>query len=66
MTRGADGIAEGLPLPEAAAEVPIPKFRPENLHIVFAGGGAGLFSTILGGWLTGPEGSQPVSRPIGS
>jgi hypothetical protein len=66
MTRGAGGIAEGLPLPEAAAEVPIPKFRPENLHIVFAGGGAGLFSTILGGWLTGPEGSQPVCREIGS
>jgi hypothetical protein len=65
-TRGADGIAEGLPLPAEAAEASIPKFRPGNLQIAHAGGGAGLFSVILGGWLTGPEGSLPVAVEIGS
>ncbi|MFP8873209.1 MAG: thioredoxin, partial [Myxococcota bacterium] len=64
LTRGAGGIAEGLPLPEAMADTPLPKFRPGNLHLVFAGSGAGLFSTIIGGWLTGPEGSQIVSKEI--
>ena len=66
LTRGAKGITEGLPLPEAMAETPLPKFRPGNLHLVFAGSGAGLFSTIIGGWLTGPEGSQIVSKEIRS
>jgi len=66
LTRGAGGIAEGLPLPEAMADTPLPKFRPGNLHLVFAGSGAGLFSTVIGGWLTGPEGSQIVSKEIGS
>ena len=64
ITRGFMGISEGLPLPEAMAETPLPKFRPGNLHLVFAGSGAGLFSTIIGGWLTGPEGSQIVSKEI--
>ena len=66
MMRGADGIAEGMPLPESAAEAPIPKFLPQNLHLVHAGGGAGLFSMVLGGWLTGPAGSQVVSKEIGT
>ena len=65
MTRGADGIAEGLPLPPAMAEAQIPKFRPGHLHVAFAGGGAGLFSVIFGGWLTGPEGSELVTKEIG-
>jgi hypothetical protein len=64
MMRGAGGIAEGLPLPEQAKESAIPKFLPGHLHIVFAGSGAGLFSTILGGWLTGPTGSQLVTKEI--
>jgi len=64
VTRGAGGMAEGLPLPPEAADTPIPKFRSQNLHIVYAGGGAGLFSTIIGGWLTGPEGSQVVVKEI--
>jgi len=64
LMRGAGGIAEGLPLPESAAAVPLPKFRPENLHVVFAGSGAGLFSAVIEGWLTGPEGSQVVTKEI--
>ncbi|MEE2702990.1 MAG: thioredoxin family protein [Myxococcota bacterium] len=64
MMRGADGIAEGLPLPEAMRDAQIPKFRPGHLHVAFAGGAAGLFSVIIGGWLTGPEGSQVVTKEV--
>ena len=64
LARGAGGIAEGLPLPEQAKASPIPKFLPGNLRIVHAGSGAGLFSAILGGWLTGPSGSQMVTKEI--
>ncbi len=32
--------------------------------LVHAGGGAGLFSALLPGWVGGPEGSQPVTRSI--
>jgi hypothetical protein len=64
--RGTDGIAEGLPLPEAALDQPFPKFRPGGILIVHCGGGAGLFSTIIGGWVTGAQGSQAVVREIRS
>jgi hypothetical protein len=64
LARGAGGIAEGLPLPPQALASPVPKFLPGNLRIVHAGSGAGLFSAILGGWLTGPAGSQMVTREI--
>lgn len=65
MIRGAGGIAEGLP---AHLEgVDIPKFRPGALNIVYAGGGAGLFSAIIPGWLaSGEMGSSPVTRVIGN
>ena len=66
VTRGAGGIAEGLPLPPAAKDTPIPKFRTGALHVVHAGGGAGLFSVIIGGWVRGAEGSQIVCREIGT
>ena len=62
--RGAGGIAEGMP--PHMAEGSIPKFRPGGLLIVHAGGTAGLFSAIIGGWVSGPAGSQPVTRPIDS
>jgi hypothetical protein len=46
-------------------EQPIPKFQsPQNIHIVTAGGDAGKFSAIFGGWVSGPTGSMPVSRKI--
>lgn len=64
VARGAGGIAEGMPLPEQAMDAEIPKFLPGNLRIVHAGSGAGLFSAILGGWLTGPTGSQMVTKEI--
>ncbi len=62
MVRGVDGIDEGLPA--AFADSQIPKFRPTGLHIVHAGGDAGMFSAILGGWVAGAKGSEPVTVPI--
>ncbi|MEM7338641.1 MAG: thioredoxin family protein [Actinomycetota bacterium] len=62
ILQGADGIAEGLPAAFAGATVP--KFRPGGLQIVHAGGEAGLFSAVLGGWVGGAKGSVPVTRPI--
>jgi hypothetical protein len=62
IVRGAGGIAEGVP--EAFKEATLPKFRDGGLLIVHAGGGAGLFSAIIGGWASGPVGSQAVTREI--
>jgi hypothetical protein len=64
LARGAGGIAEGIPLPAAAQRQALPKFRPGGLLIVHAGGPAGLFSAVIGGWASGATGSQPVLREI--
>jgi hypothetical protein len=63
LVRGADGIEEGLP--EGFAGTAIPKFAPDGILIVHAGGKAGLFSAIIGGWANGATGSRPVTRAIG-
>ena len=42
----------------------IPKFAPGDLLVVRAGSNAGLFSTIIQGWGSGPKGSQPVTREV--
>ena len=63
LIRGANDIAEGLP--EHLKDVTVPKFRPGGLHIVRAGGKAGMFSAIIGGWVaSGPIGSQAVTKEI--
>ena len=62
LVRGADGIAEGIP--EHLAGATLPKFRPGGLVITYAGGGAGLFSAIIGGWASGDVGSSPVTREV--
>lgn len=63
LIRGAHGIAEGMPGQFADAE--LTKFRPDGLLIVHAGGQAGMFSAIIGGWLAGgPLGSQPVTVEV--
>ena len=65
LLRGAGGCAEGLP--EASFpnhDVKVPKFRPDGLLFVHAGGRAGLFSAIVGGWINGAGGSQPVTRVV--
>jgi hypothetical protein len=64
MVRGTGGIAEGIP--EAMAGATIPKFAPDGLWFVHAGGPAGLFSAILPGWSNGPGGSQMVTKEIGT
>ncbi len=62
FVRGAGGIAEGLP--EHLVDATLPKFRPDGILIVHCGGGAGLFSAMIGGWVNGEMGSQPVLREI--
>ncbi len=64
MVRGALGCAEGMP--ESLAEADIPKYTPDGLLIVHAGGGAGLFSAVIGGWVRGEIGSTPVTREVGT
>ena len=52
------------PAPEQL-EQRIAKFRkPENINIIVAGGEAGKFSSVIGGWFSGPMGSISVSRKI--
>ncbi|MEG3586921.1 MAG: thioredoxin family protein [Actinomycetota bacterium] len=64
LLRGVDGVAEGLP--QDFAGLQFPKLRPDGgLLIVYGGGGAGLFSTSISGWLSGPKGSQYITREIG-
>ncbi|MEL7155913.1 MAG: thioredoxin family protein [Actinomycetota bacterium] len=62
IVQGAGGIAEGVPAAFAGAS--LPKFRPDGLQLVHAGGDAGLFSAVLGGWVGGPKGSVPVTMAI--
>ncbi len=62
MVRGAGGVAEGMPA--AFARRDIPKFRPGGLLIAHAGGTAGMFSAIIGGWVGGAVGSEPVTREV--
>jgi hypothetical protein len=60
---GAKGIAEGGP-PSLASKI-VNKFRPGGLMIVRAGGDAGMFSGIIGGWSAGgPRGSLPVTKEV--
>jgi hypothetical protein len=62
LLRGAAGIAEGIP--EHLAGIELPKFRPGGLLVVHAGGDAGLFSAVVGGWVSGDTGSAPVTREV--
>lgn len=63
LVRGADGMAEGLPH-GTVNDDELPKFRPGGLMLAYAGGGAGLFSEIIGGWVNGEAGSTPVTRAV--
>ncbi len=65
LVRGVKGIDEGYP--ESVAGTTRNKFRPGGLLIVRAGGGAGMFSGIIGGWSSGgAAGSLPVNREVKS
>ena len=67
LVRGAGGMAEGMSAevvaPDGAGR-PVPKFRPGGLLVVHAGGTAGLFSTVVPGWVSGAGGSDPVTVTI--
>ncbi len=62
LVQGAGGIAEGLPL--AVENRTLPKFRPGGILLVHAGGKAGMFTAMIGGWVNGATGSQPVLREV--
>ena len=62
IVRGAGGMAEGVQ--EAFKDATLPKFRPGGLMLVHAGGPAGLFSAIIGGWVNGAAGSDPVTKVV--
>ena len=63
LLRGVGGIDEGMP--DIVKDKTLNKFRPGGLHIVTAGGSAGLFSAIIGGWVaSGEKGSQLVTRKL--
>jgi len=62
LVRGAGDMAEGVP--EWLADKTLGKFRSDGLLLVHAGGGAGLFSAMIGGWANGATGSQPVTRKV--
>jgi hypothetical protein len=66
LVRGAGGIAEGIEsqfVSDPAARVP--KFAsPERILLAYAGGDAGLFSMVYGGWVGGEIGSQPMTRSV--
>ena len=66
LVRGAGGIAEGIEsrwVTDPAA--PVPKFAaPERILLTYAGGDAGLFSMVYGGWVSGEIGSEPVTRSV--
>jgi hypothetical protein len=65
LVQGAHGVHEGVS-PEITAET-LPKFwRDHGLLVVRAGGKAGLFSAIIGGWAGGRNRDvvQPVTKEI--
>ena len=64
LVQGAGDCAEGLP--DFLADATVTKFQPEGLLIVHAGGTAGLFSSIIGGWINGEGGSRPVTLEVRS
>ena len=63
LVSGTGGIAEGMP--DRLKDKLLSKFRDDGLHIVTAGGTAGMFSAIISGWVaSGERGSQLVSQRI--
>jgi hypothetical protein len=51
-------------MPESLAGAELPKFRDGGLLIVHAGGTAGMFSAIIGGWASGAVGSEPITMEV--
>ncbi len=66
VAAGSDGVAEGMPPRVTAGSKSIPKFVPEGLWFVHAGGDAGMFSAIISGWIGGAASSQMTTVAINS
>ena len=64
ILRGVDGIGEGIPAGLGLEGLQLPKFPEGGILPVHAGGPAGLFSSVIGGWVSGPMGSVPVTKEI--
>jgi len=66
LVRGAGGSPEGLdPAWVSDPAMPVAKFAaPDRILLAYAGGDAGLFSMVFGGWAAGDIGSAPVTRSI--
>lgn len=65
LVRGAQGISEGIP--EGFEGLTLPKFKPDGLLLVHAGGRAGKFSAVISGWIgSRAGGSRPVTWEIRS
>ena len=62
LARGYGGIDEGMPA--GFETMNLPKFRDGGLLIFHAGGAAGMFSAVIGGWASGSMGSEPVSAAV--
>ncbi|MGH9023798.1 MAG: thioredoxin family protein [Acidimicrobiia bacterium] len=61
------GVGAGAASRKGEARAPagtVSKFAPDGLWFVRAGGAAGLFSAIVGGWVRGTVGSQMVTREV--
>jgi hypothetical protein len=66
LVRGAGGSPEGIePQWVTDPAMPVAKFAaPDRILLAYAGGDAGLFSMVFGGWAAGEIGSAPVTRSI--
>ena len=64
ILRGVDNIGEGIPAGLGFEGMQLPKFPEGGILTVHAGGPAGLFSSVIGGWVSGPMGSVPVTKEI--
>jgi len=66
VVRGAFGAPEGVdPQFVNDPEMPVAKFAAaDRILLAYAGGDAGLFSMVFGGWASGEIGSAPVTRSI--
>ncbi len=64
VVRGAGGVGEGVA--ESRRDELVPKFHPDGLLLVRAGGQAGLYSAVLAGWPGGraKEDSFPITKEI--
>jgi hypothetical protein len=66
LVKGAGGVPEGLePAWVSDPAMPVGKFAAaDRVLLSYAGGDAGLFSMVFGGWAAGEIGSLPVTVSV--